>query len=64
MIRKEAWLFYRTISGVRLCWELEEPNGPKGHPGSSTEAYAAERRGNNLIRFEDIYLEAKARIWP
>ena len=30
MIRKEAWPFYRTISGVRLCWELEEPKGPKG----------------------------------
>ena len=24
------WPFYRTISGVRLCWELEEPEGPKG----------------------------------
>jgi len=34
VIRKEAWPFYRTISGVRLCWELEEPKGPKGHwPG-------------------------------
>ena len=31
VIRKEAWSFYRTISGVRLCWELEEPKGPKGH---------------------------------
>ena len=30
MIRKEAWPFYRTISGVRLCWELEEPKGPTG----------------------------------
>jgi len=30
VIRKEAWPFYRTISGVRLCWELEEPNGPIG----------------------------------
>ena len=30
MIRKEAWSFCRTISGVRLCWELEEPKGPKG----------------------------------
>jgi len=30
VIRKEAWSFYRTISGVRLCWELEEPKGPKG----------------------------------
>ena len=25
---KEAWPFYRTISGVRLCWELEQPKGP------------------------------------
>ena len=30
MIRKEAWTFYRTISGIRLCWVLEEPKGPKG----------------------------------
>jgi len=30
VIRKEAWPFYRTISGVRLCWELEKPKGPKG----------------------------------
>jgi len=27
---QEAWPFDRTISGVRLCWELEEPKGPKG----------------------------------
>ena len=30
VIRKEAWPFYRTSSGVRLWWELEEPKGPKG----------------------------------
>ena len=30
VIRKEAWPVYRTSSGVRLCWELEEPKGPKG----------------------------------
>ena len=29
VIRKEAWP-YRTISGVRLCWELEESKEPKG----------------------------------
>ena len=29
VIRKEAWSFDRAISGVRLCWELEEPEGPK-----------------------------------
>ena len=32
VIQKEAWAFFRTSSGVRLCWELEEPNGPKGRP--------------------------------
>ena len=29
MIRKEAWLSCRTSSGVCLCWELEQPQGPK-----------------------------------
>jgi hypothetical protein len=29
VIRKEATPFYRTISGVRLYWVLEEPKGPK-----------------------------------
>ena len=33
MIRQEAWPFYRTSSGVRLGWELEEPKGPKGPKG-------------------------------
>jgi hypothetical protein len=33
VIRKEAWLFCRASSGVRLCWELEEPTckGPTRH---------------------------------
>jgi hypothetical protein len=30
VIRKEAWPSCRISSGVRLCWELEEPKGPKG----------------------------------
>ena len=30
MNRKEAWSFDRIISGVRLCWELEKPEGHKG----------------------------------
>ena len=37
MIRKEAWSFYRTSSGVRLCWELEEPKGPKPQGKGSVE---------------------------
>ena len=38
---KEAWSFYRTISVVRQCWELEEPEGPKGRvlSGSSGRNY-------------------------
>ena len=35
MIKKEVWPFYRTISSVRLCWELEEPKGPEGPKGTS-----------------------------
>ena len=40
VIRKEAWSFYRTIPGVRLCRELEEPEGPyeRGTPVGGTEA--------------------------
>ena len=30
VIRKEAWPFYRAISSVRLCWELEESKEPEG----------------------------------
>jgi len=29
VIRKEAWSFYSTISGVRLSWELKEPEEPQ-----------------------------------
>ena len=31
--------FYRTSSGVRLCWELEEPDGPKRKHGLSAEQF-------------------------
>ena len=34
--RKEAWPFYRTISGVRRCWELEKPKGPDGRVRSQS----------------------------
>ena len=30
MLRKEALSFYRAISVVRLCRELEGPKGPEG----------------------------------
>ena len=40
VIRKEAWLFGKTSSGVRLYWEPEQPEGPNGRArkhGLSTE---------------------------
>ena len=38
VIRKHGF-FCRTSSGVRLCWELEEPEGPKApKPKNRTEA--------------------------
>ena len=58
VIRKEAWSLYRTISGVRLCWELEEPKGPRdcgaGFGGRHRivrvqEAAWPERRGENVV---------------
>ena len=30
VVGRVSWPFYRTSSGVRLCWKLEEPKGPKG----------------------------------
>ena len=38
VIRKEAGLFCRTSSSVRLWWELEEPKGPKGPKGCGVGA--------------------------
>eukprot|EP00290_Baffinella_frigidus_P009428 CAMPEP_0180138880 /NCGR_PEP_ID=MMETSP0986-20121125/13179_1 /TAXON_ID=697907 /ORGANISM="non described non described, Strain CCMP2293" /LENGTH=98 /DNA_ID=CAMNT_0022080833 /DNA_START=132 /DNA_END=428 /DNA_ORIENTATION=+ len=35
LIRKEAWPFCRITSGVRLCWELEEPKGPNASAANS-----------------------------
>ena len=38
-----AWPFYRTISGVLLCWELEEPTGPKGEGPAFTTCWCSTR---------------------
>jgi len=43
VIRKEVWPFYRTSSGVRLCWEVEDPEGPQGL-GISGVHFARPRR--------------------
>jgi hypothetical protein len=42
VIRKKAWPFYRTTSGVRLCWELAGPEGPKVRT-----TYANRQRGSS-----------------
>ena len=48
VVRNEAWSFYGTIFGVRLCWELEGPKGPKGSgrraQGSGLRAQGSGRR--------------------
>jgi len=50
VIRKEAWPFYRTISAVRLCWELEEPKGPKGAHGASFHRNVQRFRGGLVFK--------------
>jgi len=40
VIRKEACPFYRLFSGVRLCWELEDPKGPKLEQGRDARELA------------------------
>ena len=50
VIRKEAWPLCRTSSGVRLCWELEEPKGPKVDVPS--------------LRYTSVNIRAKPRPGP
>jgi len=50
VIRKEAWPLYRTISGVSLCWELEEPKGPKGSPTENALAACCVDAGIRVLQ--------------
>ena len=60
VIRKEAWSFYRTISGVRLCWELEEPRGPKG----PQQRLVLDRRTETVLsRRAETVLNRRTDIW-
>jgi len=52
---------HRTISGVRLCWELEEPKGPKGL-GAREQRHApdwvlADKDTLRLYRSSDVALQ-------
>ena len=49
MTRKEAWPLYRTISGVRLCWVLEETKGPKGSGDDPAPSMQKEEEGGFFI---------------
>ena len=47
MIQKEAWSFYKIISGVRQYWELEEPKGLEGPKGLADESHLCEHEIEN-----------------
>ena len=63
VIRKEAWPCYRTISGVRLCWELEEPKGTKagGELSKLGRRQQPKREGASLHHIVDV--EASSQGW-
>ena len=50
VIRKEAWPFYRTISGLRLCWELEEPKGLQVQIGPWVSGHLRRNEPSQLYR--------------
>ena len=46
-IRKEAW-YYRTISGVRLHWEIEEPKGAESAVRSQSKERGSRSVNGNV----------------
>ena len=62
VIRKEAWPFYRTISGVRLCWELEEPKGPKNVARSLACHCALSTRGPNAHGARPVHSKSSRQL--
>jgi len=66
VIRKEAWPFYRKKPGVRLCWELEEPKGPKGHLEGSLVAFLLLRQRVDAavgrVHRRRLYLQAGSHL--
>jgi len=51
--------FYRTISGVRLCWVLEEPKGPKARVALSVYGLGLKFQG---ARFK-CWKIGEFRVW-
>ena len=66
MIRKEAWPFYRTSSGVRLCWasknlkDLKDLKGPEGpgphacHVSGHVSLEVGWYRGSSLVKITPL----------
>ena len=50
VIRKEAWPVYRTISGVRLFWELEGSKGPQGRRSRPATLFASSNAVGGGVR--------------
>ena len=48
---------YITVSGVRLCWELEEPKGPKGSESSAGNS-ASHQKPSHRIRSESSEVDS------
>jgi hypothetical protein len=55
-IRKAAWPFYRTISDVRLCWDLEEPKGPEGltPPENGARVFSGPKKCRHFLEKTEI----------
>ena len=64
VIRKEAWPFHRTISGVRLCWELEEPKGPKEQLRSTDDVVCVDLKVLRYNTYTDLKIKVhRKRPW-
>ena len=50
----EVVSFYRTSSGVRLCWELEEPKGPKGPYARGTLVHGGHVQNETAVGLSQV----------
>jgi len=58
VIRKEARPFNIKIPGVRLCWELEKPRGPKGRLLQNTLAAVHARCHTLKVTLAAVHTES------
>jgi len=62
VIQKEARLFYRTSSSVRLWWEFKEPKGPKTAHALRIELLTVPRVGRSYELFLDGFDQAPPEV--